>query len=1224
MLKALELFGFKSFADKTRFEFPDGITVVVGPNGSGKSNVVDGMKWALGEQSAKSLRGKEMADVIFKGSGTGQRKPMNSAEVTIVFDNSEKRLALDAPEVHVTRRVFRSGEAEYLINGQACRMRDVKDLFRGTGVGTDAYSIIEQGKVDTLLQSSMKDRRALFEEAAGISRFKAKKIESQRRLERVDQNLLRLSDIVEEVESRLRSVRTQAAKARRYQEYSQRLQQLRTHVAQTDWRELSERLTQLEADLEEAKTEAAAKNAELESHEARAAEAEQATAGLSDRLRTCEQQLAEERARIAALESRSGLDRRRMQEQEQDAARLTEQLVGLREKAEATDQQWEKISDAEREARASYEEQAAKLSDEDRLLAEIVAQVESRRRDHQSLRDTYVARMRDAVTLANKLASTQTSLATLASRREQLADQQQQLASREEDLGKTLTKHESHHREQSAICEARQEQAEQIRQRLSAARRRQAKRQEELAEFERRLAIVGERLSLLDQLERRREGLLGGVQEVLERCQLAREAGADSTDAPLTDCRGVVADFLQAEVSVAPLIDLALGNMGQFLVVDGSRFWTWLAGGGAPWASRVGFVPMGADGPIDLVTKPDVVPVPDDEADLMALPGVIGRADCLVQYAPEFAPLAARLLGQTWLVETLGDALWMRERGGALRFVTRAGEVLEADGTLTVGPAPGAWGLVSRRSELRVLRQQVSEVERQVIERRQELQDLGRQVEGDDTELQAANRSLQEAQSALSALQGDLQSVHLERDQLRQRQVTVAADRDGLEREADLLQGSLSETDRERIEAESHLTDHEQRLRTQEMELDRLEGDRRTQLRQSTERQVELAKCQERLAALESQRERVRRDQAAHRQSHQEVCRQIDQALARRQEAERSILQATSELAQRYLAKEELARDLVQVTAQREELAAARAKMAADVQKLRPRLRKLDDRQRELELAAGEVRHERTTLSDRIREDYGLELAELAQQTAEATAEQQSGEEQTADEEIADLRRKLNNLGAVNLEALAELEQLEERFGHLSGQYKDLVTAKESLEKIIQRINADSRRLFAETLEAIRANFQTMFRKVFGGGHADIVLEPGVDILEAGIEIVATPVGKQSLGLSLLSGGERALTAVTLLLAIFQFRPSPFCVLDEVDGPLDEANIGRFVDVLKGFLSTTKFVVVTHSKKTMTAANTLYGVTMQESGISKRVSVRFEDVSDDGHIRESAMDRDVA
>src|SRR6476660_7460287 len=320
MLKALELFGFKSFADKTRFEFPAGITVVVGPNGSGKSNIVDAIKWVLGEQSAKSLRGKDMADVIFKGSGTSGRKPMNTAEATLVLDNADKRLPIDAPEVHVTRRVYRSGEGEYLINRQPARLKDIRDLFRGTGAGADAYSLIEQGKVDKLLQASAKDRRAIFEEAAGISRFKAKKVEAQRRLERVDQNLLRLSDIVEEVENRLKTVRAQAGKARRYREYSERLQQLRTQIALVDWRRLSDQLAAIEGELAAVHEQTEATDFEAQHLEARQLELETAVLAASEELRNCENQTALGRQQIAGQNTTIDHERQRSAELQEEAA----------------------------------------------------------------------------------------------------------------------------------------------------------------------------------------------------------------------------------------------------------------------------------------------------------------------------------------------------------------------------------------------------------------------------------------------------------------------------------------------------------------------------------------------------------------------------------------------------------------------------------------------------------------------------------------------------------------------------------------------------------------------------------------------------------------------------------------------------------------------------------------------------------------------------------------
>jgi chromosome segregation protein len=413
MLKALELVGFKSFADKTRFEFPPGITVVVGPNGSGKSNIVDAIKWVLGEQSAKSLRGAEMADVIFKGAGSGGggRKPMNTAEATIVIDNSEGRLAIDAPEVHVSRRVYRSGEGEYLINRQPCRLKDIRDMFRGTGVGTDAYSLIEQGKVDRLLQASAKDRRAMFEEAAGISRFKAKKIEAQRRLERVDQNLLRLSDIVEEVESRLRNVRSQAAKARRYKEYSDRLQQLRTQVALTDWRHLTEKLEALENELQQLRDEAASLAAQAEAIEARSLELEVEINEAGEAIRQCESQFGRNRERIASHESTIEHERSRCHDLEEEESRHRQQLAAMSTRAGDLQQRLWEATDALEHAEADYREVTGRVADHERALSELTDRLNQLRAQNESRRNEYMTRMRAVATLGNQVSGHESQLA---------------------------------------------------------------------------------------------------------------------------------------------------------------------------------------------------------------------------------------------------------------------------------------------------------------------------------------------------------------------------------------------------------------------------------------------------------------------------------------------------------------------------------------------------------------------------------------------------------------------------------------------------------------------------------------------------------------------------------------------------------------------------------------------------------------------------------------------
>ena len=560
MLKALELVGFKSFADKTRFEFPPGITVIVGPNGSGKSNIVDAIKWVLGEQSAKSLRGKDMSDVIFKGSGQGNRKVMNTAEATIVFDNSEGRLPIDAPEVHITRRVYRSGEGEYLINRQACRLKDVRDLFRGTGVGTDAYSLIEQGKVDKLLQASPKDRRAIFEEAAGISRFKAKKVEAQRRLERVEQNLLRLSDIVEEVGNRLRSVRSQAAKAQRYREYSDRLQQLRTQIALTEWRALTERLDAIELELQRLSDQIARASAELTADEAHVLEVETEIVSVSESMREREHRAARNREQIMAREAVIEHERQHIEDVDGESARCRAQIVLLTGRA---DDVAHRLQDTrEKLAAAEHADQVvtAQLTDQDAAVGQWRTQLDARRQELERLRTEGLENVKRSSHWANEIA---------------LHDMQREAA--EVTLARCSDRLENLHREQQR--HARQLQAAQraesslaaqlaeIARQLEVAQRELAenerllsRRRDELAVQRGRLSGIGERGALLDELERRHEGITAGVQQVLARARRDQ-------DGPFQSVVGLVADVVEVPMQWAPLVDAALGPVAQHIVL---------------------------------------------------------------------------------------------------------------------------------------------------------------------------------------------------------------------------------------------------------------------------------------------------------------------------------------------------------------------------------------------------------------------------------------------------------------------------------------------------------------------------------------------------------------------------------------------------------------------------------------------------------------------------------
>jgi chromosome segregation protein len=1201
MLKALELHGFKSFCDKTRFEFPAGITVVVGPNGSGKSNIVDAIKWVLGEQSAKSLRGAAMADVIFKG--TSKRRPASSAEATIIFDNSDRRFEFDADEVLVTRRAYRSGEGEYLINGQACRLRDIKDMFRGTGVGTDAYSLIEQGKVDSLLQASAKDRRAIFEEAAGISRFKAKKVEAQRRLERVDQNLLRLSDIVDEVDSRLRRLKSQASKARRYKEHSDRLQSLRTQVGRVDWQELSSKLITLDGLLTSLFVEKGASTEELEAEQQRlnAIDAELEQVELD--LRSIEARASQNREQLAAGESLIGRERETLVELDEQLDRQRSQMLGLSGRAGDLKTQ---LDDALAQLQAAESDHGAKtesLAKYRTSLDEATAALNEAKVTAEAKRNDYVTNVRSAADLGNQIIAQQSLLEANQARtdkaEEELARFEAQLATANAKRDKLAQQHQEAADElASAAADLEAKEAEVLKQ-----RQRQEQLRQEQAEWSRRNAAAVERMKVLEEIEQRMEGIESGVKEILERA-------AAEVPGPFAGVRGMVADLLQAtDVKMAEMLEVALGVRAQDLVVAGSQLFEALEAEEATFRGRVGFMRLHSSPPVRL--GPPV--------DLSGQSGVIGRAEDFVSTGPEYQHLVQWLLRDTWFVETLTDAMqYSRSVSSPLRFVTGDGQFVDRDGRLVVGKVKTAIGLLSRRTELRELGTKVASLQAEIQQRDGELaqqeqaakasEEVGQRLAADQEQRKQAEA---ESRLKLASAEERVAEFAQQLETARNEQQQAAGDVAGMLTQLTSQRESLSVV-------EALVKTLETAVATHRTELSALESSVDVAQQATTEWQVAVAKSEQRLEALRSQCDQLQRDQSERRQALEAAAEQTERLFARQASSELRILNATAELSERYLANESF---LVEGTAQltqASDLRRQRTEVNGSLDQTRERLRSIEQQAHAHEMSAEKLRHERGVLADRLEEDYGITTHLLEQ----APSADELAERAEVDAEISELRRKITNLGAVNMDALDELNELESRHTTLGDQYRDLVEAKENLERIIQKINADSRRLFSETLDAIRGSFQVLFRKLFGGGTADIVLEEDVDILESGIDILATPPGKQSLSLSLLSGGERALTAVALLMAIFEYRPSPFCVLDEVDGPLDEANIGRFVGTLQDFLKWTKFVVVTHSKRTMTCANTLYGVTMQESGISKRVSVRFEDVNEHGEISDDAVARE--
>lgn len=1236
MLKSIEIYGFKSFADRTRMELDDGICALVGPNGSGKSNVVDAIKWALGEQSAKRLRGDEMTDVIFNGSAS--RSPLGSAEVTLTFDNSKRLLPFDADELHLTRRVYRSGESEYLINGQASRLKNFRDIISGAGLGSQGYAVIEQGRVEALLQSSSQQRRAVLEEAAGVSRFNAKKQEVARRLERVEQNLLRISDIVGELESQLRRTKTQAGKAERYRQYTARLQKLRTEVSLYEWRLKTAERDKLNAettDYSEFETECANK---IQTAETRQSELSAELAKTEQELRQIESELSTAIGKIAAESSAVDFKSAQVSEWTIEAAKsaaLAYELVSKGADVDASTKQTQSELDDAKANVAAIQEEFKQENDAVERLGSRVAELT---KDRDEIKRELQTKTEESSRYAGELEGLNVRRRALEqaesrkkSQHEEALRQQSELAATAEQLKTTAQTLESERNDSMTRLAELKKSREDLRREMGV-------KQAEFTDLERKRAAFDERATILKDLLRKYEGLSPGVKETLRSMR--------DPNSPFRNAYGLVADLLRVNVEAAPLIELALGPTAQYVVVPPEpELFRYIERRGSQFAGRVGFIWLDPNPSANIPLDPK----------LEHSEGVLGRADQFVETEPKFAALMQRLLHRTWIVESIAVAKQLyRDVDEPTNFLSADGSLLTADGTLVVGASQGGAGLISRRSELASLSTETEKLAEKFETLRDDVARLKR-------ELTQADADFEQEAGKQRAKSQELESIRLRQTASAERESQLAKRVEQLAKETQETTRELENAAKEYEEKKNAKEEFDagvETLKKREAEiqtsLEAAAKERQEKTKRSTALKIDLAKGEERIVFLEERVKRLAETQGeqSRRAVEQETrAKDLRDKIAK---AELSALNSESALAILYYQKESLSRRQQALSAAKLQTERQLGKAAYDARANRAELEQRREHNRTKELSLERYAQEIKTIEERMKEDYGVALAELdfkiegindapvpgAQPDARALraiAKQNAKKEDAEDEEefedshelvvpndpqsakkrkkeIEELKRKLQELGSVNLEALETLETLKTRYTTLYNQYKDLTSARKSIQKIVERVNADCRKLFEETFEAVREHFSEIFQKLFGGGKADLKLEDPMNPLESGVDIVARPPGKELKSLTLMSGGEKSLTCVALLLAIFRYRTSPICILDEVDAALDEGNVNRFSNALLDFIPTTQFLVVTHSKKTMSAAKAIYGVTMEDSGVSKILSVHFDDVGEDGEI----------
>ena len=1181
ILKRITLHGFKSFADRTDFEFGRGMTGIVGPNGCGKSNVLDALRWVLGEQSAKALRGRNMLDIVFSGSRS--RKPANHAEVELVFDNEDGTLGIDEKEVTVGRVLYRSGDSEYRLNGNLCRLRDVRDLLLDTGVGVDAYSVIEQGRVDAMLNANPQQRREIFEEAAGISRYKVRRLEAQRKLERTHTNLLRLNDVVEELEKRLRSVKLAAGKARRFQEYDVRLRELRSTYSLAEYNQLSKRRESLRDRSESISDVLGARRAELASRDADAAEFDHELQRLDEEIRSAEAESLKTQTELSAIGERIEQGGRRIAEltarREQEAGRGAEALREADSLQSRLDEAQREIAELEK-AEQSYTSRVDELA---RKRADIASETARSRSDLGTAQKASFEAARHSTHLANEQHNLQEQrgrleqrILGLSERQQQLDGQLHDLRTRRSELEQLIEALDRETADASAALGRLDEQ-------LADLERRSVKASQTVATHKESRSAVVSRLELLEDMESRYEGLERGPRWVLE---WSRE------DPRVGGVLGLVADLLRIDDPRVGVLQTLLARCENYIVVSDSH--AFLAELG-----RRGDAP----GPVEVLAL-DRLASPQDLNDYAAAVGFVARAVDWVHCDAALRSVAEYVFGRVIVVETHHAALGLAgEAPEGYTFVSLDGYTVESGGRITAGVAEARSVLFSRKSEIREAQAERDNVETELERATRAQYELEQQVS--DARIQ--RESLLQNVAAVQKKHADARNegVRLDDEAVRiERELGVLAS------ESAEIRRSLGETDRrgeqvgvELAAIQENQQRHDAKISAVEQELGRFDAVLAELSSELTEAQVQAGRAAERCAARSAVLDELRQREQALRQEHERAIAQAEQAAEQIDKARRELAESERRLEELrgLLQKQErhitARRGARQKVRRRIESCGAVAKLVlGEIEQTDEVLRECD-----IELRDAEVRTE--NLVSRVSDELGLDLARMFETYRHV--EQDWAAIQT---EIDELRGKISRLGNVNLDAIKELDELTPRYENLTAQRDDLLSSIARLESLIAELDEESRSRFTAAFTEIRGNFQELFRKLFGGGKADIILEDPEAPLECGIEIIARPPGKEARSISLLSGGERTMAAVALLFAVFRSKPSPFAILDEVDAALDESNIDRFNAMLMDFLSRSQFIVITHSKNTMQCADVLYGVTMEEPGVSKRVSVRFDRV----------------
>lgn len=1175
-LKNIEVHGFKSFAQKINFEFHNGITGIVGPNGSGKSNVGDAVRWVLGEQSAKQLRGGNMQDVIF--SGTELRKPLSFASVAITLDNGDHKLPVEYNEVTVTRRLYRSGESEYLINGSACRLKDIQEMFYDTGIGKEGYSIIGQGQIDKILSGKPEDRRELFDEAAGIVKFKRRKNTTLKKLEEEKQNLVRVTDILSELTRQLGPLEKQSETARIYLAKRDELRELDVNLFLLDYeytggllRELDEKLQHAKGELEE--TQEAYEQTKVE-YQRLEQELEELNAGL-DKLKENQQQNALTKQQY---EGQIKVLQEQILAGKQNSDHYRSRMETLKEELQKREDEKQKLSAEKEELQVQIKEQRRKLKEEAQQLEHIQAEAASCSSSVEEGKNEIIELLNSRATTKGKAQRFDAMMEQLDIRKAAVSQRILHLKTEEESLSsekkKALARYEGVTRSiesMNAECIRLDGEIEKLQQKLKEQNRQMETGQ---SAYHREAS----RLESLKNITERYDGYGNSIRRVME--QKSREPGI----------RGVVADIIHVQKDYEVAIETALGGSIQNIVTDNEQT-----------AKRmIGFLKKNRFG------RATFLPLSNmngrggiSQREVLNEEGVIGTADTLVHADAEYSGLVQYLLGRVLVVDHIDHAIAIgRKYRHSLRMVTIEGESLSPGGSMTGGAFKNNSNLLGRRREIEELERSVELLKKELLEMqtaigenrsrrnvlRDTIADFQEKLRQQYVDQNTARMNLEQLEEKEKNIQKSYGEIDREKDDLRRQAGEIRADHSNIAKE-------LEESQRDEKELETF-------IETKQKELEEWKTEEAFKQKELEKLRLDEAALSQQEHFLQENLIRLSGEMEAFTKESHELEESLEASLSDTAKKEEGIQNLKESVDQCAVLEKELIQNREEKQAVKEEKTKSHKTFFEKRDQLSERTSLLDKECFRLKSQAEKVEEQRESQISYMWEEY-----EITPNNALSYRKEELTDRQEMKKDVSRIKDEIRRLGSVNVNAIEDYKNLLERHSFLSGQYEDLVEAEKTLEGIIQELDEGMRRQFTEKFRDIQREFDKAFKELFGGGKGTLELSDEEDILEAGIKIISQPPGKKLQNMMQLSGGEKALTAIALLFAIQNLKPSPFCLLDEIEAALDDSNVGRFASYLQKLTKNTQFIIITHRRGTMNAADRLYGITMQEKGVSTLVSV---------------------